>query len=394
MARPPQLDEQRLALVLSGGGVRALAEVGVLQVMAEYGLEPDLVVGTSGGAIVAALYAGGWAAEEIARLAWQWRGKGRRLLDPNWSGLLRAIFRLSFGPFSGLVKGERLEALFASCLNHGDQFQTLSRREAHRKPLFLTTVDLEDGEPVVFCDPAQVRAERDPETGDYEGYRICGRVPVSRAVRASISIPGVFVPTPCLPVCPEQARCQGGVAVSGDRYVDGGVREFLPLTVAVRLARAGLALGVNLGYAGLRREGVSERGIAEVVSQSLDIMGLDQFEESLRDELVAQARVVVLNPMIYDVGTFELDLAPRLIARGERLARAFFSARGLVPGGDPAENRRRLFPAAPGAVLFPEKGSDAYFDWLAQLKDDHGRPRPTIRRQALRRRRPARRGQA
>ncbi len=369
MADGPGLYGRKMALALSAGGVRALAQLGVLKALARYGLEPDLVVGTSGGAIVAALYASGRTPEEIVALVEPWQRKGRRLVDFNWTGFLAALCRLNPAPFSGLIKGRRLEAVLAGYLNQADAFAAFSRG-SHRKPLFLTAVDLEDGTPMVFCDPAQVAPAADPATGEYDGYRLCGRVPVSRAVRASISIPGLFVPAPCLPSCPDRWRCQrGGKGRLSDRYVDGGVREFLPLAVAVRLARAGLVLGVNLGYAGLRREGVAGRGIGEVISQALDIMGLDQVEGTLQDELVAEARVVVLNPMIYDIGTFELEYLPHLVRRGERLAEEFFRARGLDPGGDPAENRRRLFPAAPGAILYPPKGSDAYFQWFTQITE-------------------------
>jgi NTE family protein len=370
VADGPKLDERKMALALSAGGVRALAQLGVVKVLTRYGLEPDLVVGTSGGAIVAALYASGRTPEEIVALLEPWRRKGRRLLDFNWAGLLAALGRLNPAPLSGLLKGRRLEAVLARYLEGADSFAAFAW-SSHCKPLFLTAVDLEDGTPIVFCDPSQVAPAADPATGEHDGYRLCGRVPVSRAVRASISIPGVFVPAPCLPSCPDRRRCQrGGAGRLGDRYVDGGVREFLPVAVAVRLARAGLVLGVNLGYAGLRREGVVGRGIGEVVSQSLDIMGLDQVEGTLQDELVAQARVVVLNPLIYDIGTFELEYLPHLVQRGERLAEEFFRARGLDPGGDPAENRRRLFPATPGAILYPPKGSDAYARWFTQITED------------------------
>ncbi|MGE5553609.1 MAG: patatin-like phospholipase family protein [Betaproteobacteria bacterium] len=375
MSGETQLDGQKMALVLSAGGVRAMAQLGVLKAMARYNLEPDLVVGTSGGAIVAALHASGRTAEEIIALVERWQRKSRRLLDFNWLGLLRALFRLNLAPFPGFIKGRRLEAVLAGYLSGADEFSAFSPG-AGRKPLFLTAVDLEDGTPTVFCDPSQVRLEADPVTGEYEGYRLCGRIPVSRAIRASISIPGIFVPAACRPSCPDRGRCQRGSKNGrSDRYVDGAVREFLPLGVAVRLLRAGLALGINLGYAGLRREGVAERGIAEVVSQSLDIMGLDQVEGTLQDELVAKARVVVLNPMIYDIGTFELEYLPFLVERGEKLAEEFFRARGLIPGGDPAENRRRLFPTAPGALLYPPKGSDIYFDWFRQITEAHGAPR-------------------
>jgi len=58
----------RIGLVLSGGSVRAAAQIGVLKALEEYCLEPEVVVGTSGGAIVAALYAGGLSARQLEEL--------------------------------------------------------------------------------------------------------------------------------------------------------------------------------------------------------------------------------------------------------------------------------------------------------------------------------------
>ncbi len=58
----------KIGLVLSGGSVRAAAQIGVLKALEEYCLEPDVVVGTSGGSIVAALYAGGLTARQLEQL--------------------------------------------------------------------------------------------------------------------------------------------------------------------------------------------------------------------------------------------------------------------------------------------------------------------------------------
>lgn len=371
MATPTALAENRFALALSAGGVRAMAHLGVLRVMSRYGLEPDLVVGTSGGAIVAALYAAGIPLDELVDFALSWTNRKRALIDVNWRGVLEVVLRL--GPLEGLVKGNRLQAIIAAYLRGANTFVPPSaRRGTKRKALFLTSVDLDDGEPIVFCNPADVAAPRDAATGECDGYRVCGRLTVAHAVRASISIPGIFVPAGCLADCPERSRCQkssAGKREGGhDRFVDGGVREFLPLAVAVHLARAGQVLGVNLGYAGMRREDVAERGLFEILNQSLDIMGYDQFEGDLSDELIAGARVAVLNPMIYDVGTFDVEHIPMLIERGEQAAERFFLSRGLVAGGDPAVNRRRLFPLSPGSVLFPPKDSEDYQQWKQKMR--------------------------
>lgn len=65
-ASPPQ--PPKLALVLSGGGARGAAHIGVLRVLEELRIRPDLVVGTSMGSIVGGLYAAGWSPDEIETL--------------------------------------------------------------------------------------------------------------------------------------------------------------------------------------------------------------------------------------------------------------------------------------------------------------------------------------
>ena len=64
-----QCRPQRTALVLSGGGAKGLAHIGVLRVLDSLGIRPDLVVGTSMGAVVGALYASGYSGRELDSLA-------------------------------------------------------------------------------------------------------------------------------------------------------------------------------------------------------------------------------------------------------------------------------------------------------------------------------------
>lgn len=82
-------DDASLGLALSGGGAFAAAHVGVIQVLAERGLRPGIVTGTSSGALVAAAYAAGVepAAIERATLEFRWRTVARWSLRPRW-GLL------------------------------------------------------------------------------------------------------------------------------------------------------------------------------------------------------------------------------------------------------------------------------------------------------------------
>ena len=152
---PPEGTSRRIALVLSGGAARGFAHIGMLRVLEREGLRPDLVVGTSAGAVVGAMYASGMSVNQIETAAEQ--------LD--WTVLLdfdpvRAVLG---GLGLGLVPGERLEQFLRAHL---------------RAPI--------EGFPVAF---AAVAA--DMESADV--------VPLNhgnaaRAVRASCAVPGVYTP--------------------------------------------------------------------------------------------------------------------------------------------------------------------------------------------------------
>ena len=67
--QPPACGPGRTALVLSGGGAKGIAHIGVLRALDSLGVRPDLVVGTSMGAIIGALYASGYSAAQIDSIA-------------------------------------------------------------------------------------------------------------------------------------------------------------------------------------------------------------------------------------------------------------------------------------------------------------------------------------
>lgn len=175
-AQAPRDDRApRVALVLGGGAARGFAHVGVLRVLEEARIPVELVVGTSVGALVGALYADGYDARELEHLA--------RDLDRDDFfdfGIAPALFG------TGLAKGERLEAWMT------DHLRTL-RIEQLELPFAAVATDLGDGSVVVL-----------------------DRGEVARAVRASSAIPGVFEP----------------VELGGRLLVDGGVVANLPVKVA------------------------------------------------------------------------------------------------------------------------------------------------------------------
>jgi NTE family protein len=184
-ARPP-----RVALVLGGGGARGFAHVGVIRVLEEAGVPVALVVGTSVGSVVGALYASDPDAQRLERTT---RGLG---LDDFFDFTLAPLLS---GSALGLASGERLERFMLARV--GTPIERL------RIPFAAVATDLETGEAVVL--------------------RSGG---VARAVRASCAIPGVFEP----------------VEQGGRLLVDGGVARNLPVRIARELG-ADVVIAVDVG---------------------------------------------------------------------------------------------------------------------------------------------------
>jgi NTE family protein len=336
--------KNRLGLALSGGSVRAAAHVGVLKALEEYALEPDVVVGTSGGSIVAALYATGLNAQELEELFLEYsRAKGK-IVDLNWKGAILTLLTWDIKRFTGVVRGASLEQIIAQSLPI-QRFQELTKCQ-----LLIPAVNLNNGQQTVFCDYRSMGLTLDRE-GKYAEYPLRDDLSIAQAVRASISIPGIFVPA----VFADDP--------SPDCYVDGALRDGYPINIAVRLGQATRILGVNLGYAGMRRDTILEDGPLEIFSQSLDIMMRAQYRDRLQDRALTCSRIVTINPLIYDIGTFEVEFIPQMIARGYEVAKRLFQERGLQPGK--IENREILFRVIREPQSFPEKNSP-YFNYLLE----------------------------
>lgn len=180
--RTPDGRRRRIGLVLSGGGARGFAHIGLLKVLERRGVEVDALAGTSMGAIVAALHAHGYCARELHELA----------AEVSWRDVIDVSFQ------GRLLSGEKLHRLLAAYLPA--TFAELG------KPLAITCTDLERGEEVVF----------------HEG-------PLLGPLRASASLPGAFEP----------------VDVDGHTLADGGITNNLPVE-ALALLHADVTLASDV----------------------------------------------------------------------------------------------------------------------------------------------------
>jgi len=160
-----------IGLVLGGGAAKGFAHIGVIKALEAQGIVPDLVIGTSAGALVGALYAAGLNGFELQALAIPFN----EFEVSDW-----------VLPDRGLLKGEAL-AKFVNT--------AVGKRPLEKLPMKFGALatDLASGEPVVF------------RTGD-----------TGTAVRASSSVPGIFQP----------------VLIRGREYVDGGLSSPVPVRFA------------------------------------------------------------------------------------------------------------------------------------------------------------------
>jgi len=174
----------KIALALGGGGARGFAHIGVIKALEAHGIVPDIVIGTSAGSLVGALYAGGYHGFDLQRVALQ--------IDDT-------VFADWSLPDRGFIRGQALQ----NFVNSAVQNRPL---EKLNMPFATLATDLQSGEPIVF---------RSGNTG--------------MAVRASSSVPGVFQP----------------VTINGREYVDGGLVSPVPVRAA-RAMGADLVIAVYI----------------------------------------------------------------------------------------------------------------------------------------------------
>ena len=210
----------KIGLALGGGAARGFAHVGVIAVLEEAGLRPQLVVGTSAGSLVAALYASGKSSAQLQQTALNME----EVAITDW---MLPIFG------RGMFRGEAL-ARYVNDLVAGRLIENMSI------PLGIVATDLNSGQAVLF------------QRGD-----------TGTAVRASSAVPAVFVP----------------VKVNGHEYVDGGLVSPVPVRFARQMG-AELVIAVDISSP---PEGNPSDGTLQILLQTFAIMGKSINQYELKD---------------------------------------------------------------------------------------------------------------
>jgi NTE family protein len=180
----PPAKPVRVALVLGGGSSRGFAHIGVLKILEGSRVPVQMIVGTSAGSVVGSLYAYGFNAFQIQKIA----------LSVDQAEIIDYAV-----PDNGFIKGEKLEAYVNTLVRN-------TPIEKMRTPFFAVATNIQNGKEVVF-----------------------GMGNTGTAVRASCAIPGIFRP----------------VVIEGAMYIDGGVVSPVPVDAARRLG-ADVVIAVDI----------------------------------------------------------------------------------------------------------------------------------------------------
>lgn len=230
VVQPPVKRPPKIGLALGGGAARGFAHVGVIQVLEEAGLRPALVVGTSAGSLVAALYASGRDGAQLQQLA-------ETMEEAAFTDWMLPLFN------RGMLRGEALARYVNAQVGH-------KLIENMPLPLGIVATDLNTGQGVLF------------QRGD-----------TGTAVRASSAVPSVFQPVP----------------IAGREYVDGGLVSPVPVRYARQMG-AEFVVAVDISSA---PEGNPAGDSLQILLQTFAIMGKSINAWELREaDLVVRPSLV------------------------------------------------------------------------------------------------------
>lgn len=308
----------RIGLVLSGGGARGSAHIGVLKVLEELRIPIDVVVGTSMGSLVGGSYAAGLSPQELERRVTQvnwdelfnddpprdeWPARRKEATtNPTWNftvGVRDGKFKLP----KGAISGQQVQLFFNDLVKGAETARNFDDLSI---PFRAVATNLENGDMAVF---------------DH------GPLPV--AMRASMSVPGLFAP----------------MEWDGHIYVDGGLVRNLPIDVA-RSMDVDVIIAVNLGSGYLPRDQLGT--ILGVTGQMIAILTEQNVKVSLKQ--INPRRDVLIVPDLGDITAGDFDRAPEAIATGVTAARKAapqLTRYSLSPSEYAAWRDKRFGPGSP-----------------------------------------------
>ncbi|GAA0364387.1 patatin-like phospholipase family protein [Bacillus horti] len=234
-AKPQKKSRPTIGLALGSGGARGLAHIGILEVFEEHGITIDYLAGSSAGALVGSLYSAGLTPKQIKNFA---------------SHFPRKYWVDYTVPKMGLLSGDKVKEVIRLLTKKKNIEETSI-------PLAIVATDLQKGARKVFTDG-----------------------PIAEAVRASISIPGIFVPE----------------MIDNTYYVDGGVIDRVPVSVVKEMG-ADLVIAVDVSFVEAFHPITS---IFDVIARSIDVMEREILRyRMLNADVLIRPKVGSISPTMF-----------------------------------------------------------------------------------------------
>lgn len=293
----------RICLVLSGGGARGMAHIGVLKVLEDLQIPIDCIAGTSMGAIVGGLYASGMTAKQVdatmRSLDWQEafrdapprRDLAFRRKQDDRNFLVRLPLGLKHGKLllpKGLIQGQKLQETLRQLTL---PFSNTTDFDLLPTPFRAVATDLETGKAVLM------------DKGD-----------LAIAMRASMSAPGVFAP----------------VELNGRLLVDGGLAENLPINVA-RAMHADVLIVSDVSFP------LQERAALDsALSISNQMLAILVRKDSDRQRATLNPQDILIEPNLGSATATDFSVPANVIAGGAAAARDAVAKLSVYSVGDSA----------------------------------------------------------
>lgn len=303
-----QAQKEKVGLALSGGGAKGIAQVGVIRVLEDEGFRPDMIAGTSIGSILGGLYAIGYSIEDLEKLA----------MEIDWEYYFDDELERTYFPIEERYAAERYQLRFP-LVNGKIGFPTGIVR-GKKISLLLSRLTIPAHGIYDFDDfdiPFRAIATNF-ETGEAIAY---GKGDLANAMRASMSIPSVFVPA----------------EIDSTILIDGGVTRNLPVQDVIKLG-ADKVIAVDIGAP------LYDRSSLESIMDVLDQTSSYRISESN----IAEAKLadVVISPKIADISALSFDKNDTLMVRGIR------ATKKKIAEVKPLLGKRK--PLKPRGVYIPE----------------------------------------
>ena len=230
-------NSSKIGIALGSGAARGLAHIGVLKALDENNINIDMISGSSAGALIGGLYAFGTTPDRIKNIA-------NQIDNKLWVDLTV--------PKKGFIKGEKIEEL-VRLLTRSQNIEDLLI------PLNIIATDLKSGSQFIFK-----------------------KGPLYKAIRASISIPGVFEP----------------VTMEEKVLVDGAVTNRVPVSILKEMG-ADILIGVDVGYSS---NPVRLNHVFDIIFQSIDVMS-----EQLVEKNILHCDILIKPPLSH-ISPFKFNL--------------------------------------------------------------------------------------